>query len=151
MATAKPSTVAQYLGALPDERKRALGQVRSVIKKHLPRGYRETMQYGMIAYVVPLTLYPKGYLGKPDVPLPYVSLASQKSHMAAYLMGVYGDEKLARWFTAAWKKTGKKLDLGKSCLRFKSLEDVALDVLGEAVARLPVSEYVALYERGRAK
>src|ERR1041384_883118 len=146
MATAKPTTVASYLGALPAERKRALSQVRSVIRKHLPKGYRETMQYGMICYVVPLSIYPEGYLGKADVPLPYLSLASQKSHVAVYLMGLSTDAKLAAWFTAAWKKTGKKLDLGKSCLRFDAIEDVALDVLGEAVAKLPVSDHVALYE-----
>lgn len=151
MATAKATTVASYLGALPAERKRALTELRRVIRKHLPKGYREAMQYGMITYVVPLSTYPEGYLGKPDVPLPYLSLASQKSHIAVYLMGLSSDAKLTAWFTTAWKKTGKKLDLGKSCLRFPSIEDVALDVLGEAVAKLPVSDYVALYERGRTK
>jgi hypothetical protein len=137
--------VSEYLAALPAERKQALSQVRSLIKKHLPKGYAETMQYGMISYVVPLTTFPDGYLGKKDVPLPYLSLASQKSHLAVYLMGLYGDPELARWFTAAWKASGKKLDMGKSCLRFKAVSDLALDVLGEAVAKLPVQTFIAQY------
>jgi len=140
-------SVAEYLAALPPEREQALSAVRRVIKKHLPKGYEERLQYGMITYAVPLKLYPQGYLGKKDVPLPYISLASQKQHMAAYLMCVYDDAETARWFTAAWKKTGKKLDMGKSCLRFKSVDDLALDVLGQAVARVPVARYIELYER----
>jgi hypothetical protein len=141
----KPETVASYLASLPPDRRQALSAVRRVIKQHLPKGYQETMQYGMISYVVPLSAYPEGYLGKKDVPLPYLCLGSQKNHMAAYLMCVYGNAKLARWFTAAWKTTGKKLDMGKSCLRFKSVDDLALDVLGQAVAAVSVSDYVTHY------
>ena len=144
-------TVAEYLAGLSLDRRKAIASVRSTIKKHLPSGYVETMQYGMISYVVPLRLYPAGYLGKPDVPLPFVSLAAQKNHMAVYLMNVYGDPKLDTWFKTAWKKTGKKLDMGKSCLRFKQVEELALDVLGQAVARTPVAEYVARYEQSRAR
>src|SRR5688500_15526187 len=96
-------SVSEYLAALPAERKQALSKVRRLIKKHLPAGYAETMQYGMIAYVVPLATFPEGYLGKKDVPLPYLCLASQKSHMAVYLMGLYGDPKQYKWFTTAWK------------------------------------------------
>jgi hypothetical protein len=147
MATGKALTVAGYVAALPPERKKAISVVRRVIKQHLPKGYQETMQYGMLSYVVPLSKYPEGYLGKKDVPLPYLCLASQKNHMAVYLMCVYGDPKLARWFSAAWKKTGKKLDMGKSCLRFKAVDDLALDVLGEAIARVSVADCINLYAK----
>ena len=145
MSPSKPLTVASYLASLPPDRRQAISAVRKTIKQHLPKGYQETTQYGMISYVVPLSTYPEGYLGKKDVPLPYACLASQKNHMAVYLMCVYGDPKLAKWFTAAWKKTGKKLDMGKSCLRFKSVDDLALDVLSEAIAAVPVAKYVAHY------
>ena len=145
----KAQTVTEYLASLPEERRKAIAAVRHVIKKNLPKGYRETMQYGMISYVVPLDRYPDGYLGKKDVPLPYVSLASQKQHMAAYLMCVYSDAKLRQWFEAAWKKSGKKLDMGKSCVRFRKIEDLALDVVGEAVARVPVDRYVQFHETAK--
>jgi hypothetical protein len=146
----KPAASANdYVASLPPERKQAISAVRALIKKHLPKGYVESTQYGMISYVVPLSTYPEGYLGKKDVPLPYICLASQKQHMAVYLMCVYGDAKLSQWFTSAWKKTGKKLDMGKSCLRFKALDELALDVLGEAVRRVSVKDYVALYESNR--
>ena len=139
----------EYVASLPADRKQAISAVRALIKKHLPKGYVESTQYGMISYVVPLATYPEGYLGKKDVPLPYICLASQKQHMAVYLMCVYGDAELSRWFTFAWKKTGKKLDMGKSCLRFKSVDDLALDVLGEAIGRISVEDYIALYVANR--
>lgn len=146
----KPAASANdYVASLPPERKQAISALRALIKKHLPKGYVESTQYGMISYVVPLSTYPDGYLGKKDVPLPYICLASQKQHMAVYLMCVYGDAKLSQWFASAWKKTGKKLDMGKSCLRFKALDDLALDVLGEAIGRVSVKDYVALYESNR--
>lgn len=145
------TSVSAYLASLPPERKRELSKVRSVIKKNIPKGYEEIIQYGMISYVVPLTRYPDGYLNKKDVPLPFLSLAAQKHHLALYLMNLYGDPALERWFRAAWAKSGKKLDLGKSCLRFSSAEDLALDVVGEAVARTPVDAYVERYEAARKK
>jgi hypothetical protein len=145
----KAPTVTAYLTSLEPGRRKAISAVRSVIKKKLPKGYAEVMQYGMISYVVPLRLYPAGYLGKEDVPLPFVSLASQKSYMAVYLMHIYGDAKLEAWFNAAWKQTGRKLDMGKSCVRFKAVEDLALDVLGEAVARTSVADHIARYEETR--
>jgi hypothetical protein len=105
----------------------------------------------MPTWVVPLATYPAGYLGKKDVPLPYVALASQKQHMAVYLMAVSGDVQLLKSFIAAWKKSGKKLDMGKSCLRFKSVEDLALDALGDSIAGVPVSDYVERYESARGR
>jgi hypothetical protein len=144
-------TPTEYLASLPAERRKDLAAVRSVVRKNLPKGYVETMQYGMISYVVPLKLYPAGYLGKKDVPLPYVSLAAQKSHLALYLMNVYGHPALEHWFKAAWSKSGKKLDMGKSCVRFRSLDDLPLDVIGEAVARTPVERFIATYEASRRR
>lgn len=143
------ATVSEYLSSLPPERKRELSKVRAVIRKHLPKGYRETMQYGMISYVVPLSRYPEGYLNKKDVPLPYLSLGAQKSHLALYLMNVYGSPELEQWFRAAWAKSGKKLDMGKSCVRFSRAEDLALDVVGEAVSRTPVDAFVERHEAAR--
>lgn len=144
-----PSTVTEYLSALPPERRKELAAIRALIKKHLPKGYSETLQYGMISYVVPLKRYPQGYLNKPSVPLPYVSLAAQKNYLALYLVNIYGNPKLERWFQSAWKKSGKKMDMGKSCVRFRAAEDLPLDVIAEAIARTPVDEYIELYEAAR--
>jgi len=143
------ASVSEYLATLSPERRKELVKVRAAIKKALPKGYRETLQHGMITYVVPLTIYPEGYLRKKDVPLPFVSLAAQKNHLALYLMNVYGDAKLERWFRSAWAKSGKKLDMGKSCLRFQVAEDLALDVVSQVVAKTSVKEYVARYEVSR--
>lgn len=145
----EPASVADYLATLPEDRRRALQAVRKAIKVALPAGYHETIQYGMISYVVPLKLYPQGYLGKPDVPLPFVSLASQKNHMAVYLMCVYGATEAE--FRKAYLATGKKLDMGKSCVRFKKLEDLALGVIADAIRAMPVSEYIEKYESARRK
>lgn len=145
------ATVAEYLTELPDDRRAVIRAVRSVILAHLPKGYTEGMQYGMISYSVPLVLYPDGYLGDKKTPLPYVALASQKQHMAVYLTNIYGDPETKRWFTDAYKASGKKMDMGKSCVRFKKLEDLPLDLIGEAVARTSVKEYIAAYERSRKR
>lgn len=131
------STVAAYLAALPADRREALQTVRQVILKNLPKGYAEGMQYGMIGYFVPHDVYPPGYHCDPKQPLPFASLASQKNHMAVYLYCLYSDEDMLEWFQNAWQKTGKKLDMGKSCVRFKKIEDVPLDVIGKAVKRFP--------------
>jgi hypothetical protein len=140
------TSVEQYLRELPDDRREAIEAVRDVILANLPTGYEEGMQYGMIGYYVPHSVYPKGYHCDPKQPLPFASLASQKNHMALYLMCIYGDPAHAAWFEKAWKKTGRKLDMGKSCVRFRRLEDVPLEVIGQAVKRVPVTKYVASYE-----
>ena len=142
----KAKTVDAYLDGLPDDRREAISAIRKVILKYLPRGYEEGMQWGMIGYYVPHSIYPAGYHCQPDEPLPVASLASQKNHMAFYGFGLYIDEEQARWFVEEWKKAGKKLDMGKSCVRFKKLDDVALDVIGRAIKRLPVKQYIAQYE-----
>ena len=143
-STAK--TPNEYLASLPPERREALERVRAVILENLDPGYEEGMQYGMIGYYVPHRLFPAGYHCDPKEPLPFASLASQKNHMAIYLMCVYGSEEQGKWFREAWLATGRKLDMGKACIRFKKLEDVALDVLGEAIRRIPVRAFVAHYE-----
>jgi hypothetical protein len=139
----KAETVDQYLASLPDDRRSAIAAVRAVIRDNLPEGYEEGIQYGMIGYYVPHAIYPAGYHANPKEPLPFVALGSQKSHMALYLMCVAGDADLQRWFAAEHAKTGKKLDMGKSCVRFKKLDDLPLDLVGRTVARVPVAEYVA--------
>jgi len=112
------------------------------------------MQYGMIGYYVPHSVYPAGYHCNPEEPLPYASLASQKNYMSIYLMCIYGEEKHREWFVEAWQKAGKKLDMGKSCVRFKKLEDVPLKVVGQAIKRVTVKRYIDFYEnatKGRRK
>ena len=135
-----------YLAALPSERREVLERIRAVIVKNLDEDYEEGMQYGMIGYYVPHRIYPAGYHCDPKEPLPFASLASQKNHMAIYLMCIHGSEEHSKWFREAWLATGRKLDMGKSCVRFKRIEDVALDVLGEAIRRVPVQAFITHYE-----
>jgi len=144
--TSKPLTVAKYLSTLPKDRRDALQAVRRVILDNLDSGYKEGMQYGSIGYFVPHSVYPPGYHCDPTQPLPYVGLASQKHHMAIHLFCVYTSEDEQRWFRQAWVRTGKKLDMGKSCVRFKKIEDVPLDVIGKVIKRTPVKKFVAGYE-----
>jgi len=151
MVISKAPTVNEYLASLPPDRRAALEAVRKVILKNLDKDYEEGMQYGMIGYYVPHRVFPAGYHCDPKQPLPFAGLASQKNHMAVYLMSVYcGCDDPAKaptgeaaWFRKAWEKTGKKLDMGKSCVRFKKLEDVPLEVIGEAIARVPAKTYIA--------
>ncbi|MCB9850978.1 MAG: DUF1801 domain-containing protein [Phycisphaerales bacterium] len=142
----KASTVDQYLAELPPDRREAISTVRDVIRKNLPKGYEEGMTYGMIGYYVPHSIYPDGYHCDPKQPLPFASLASQKNHMAIYLMCCYGHPETEAWFREAWAKTGKKLDMGKSCVRFKKLDDIPLSVIGQVIKRVPVKKYIAFYE-----
>jgi len=142
----KAKSVEEYLVALPEDRREDMAAIREVIMKNLPKGYEEGMQWGMPSYFVPLSAYPAGYNCQPDQPLPFVGLASQKNHMAFYGFCIYMDEELKNRFVADWKKTGKKLDMGKSCVRFKKLEDVPLKVIGDAVKRVPMKKYIKQYE-----
>jgi uncharacterized protein YdhG (YjbR/CyaY superfamily) len=151
MVQSKATTVAQYLAELPPDRRDAINAVRKVILKNLPDGFEETMQYGMIGYVVPHKLFPAGYHCDPTQPLTYAGLASQKNHMSLYLMCIYGHKETNNWFIKAYKATGKKLDMGKSCIRFKKLDDLPLDVIGQAIARVPVDKYIKAYEDLRKK
>lgn len=149
----KAKTVAEYLDSLPADRRAAIEAVRNAILKNLDKQYREGM-HGMIDYCVPHSVYPAGYHCDPRQPLPFAALASQKNHMAVYLMSIYMNPEHEKWFRDAWKKTGKKLDMGKCCIRFKKLEDVALDVIGQAIKRVPAKQYIAWYEgnlKGKGK
>jgi hypothetical protein len=150
----KATTVEQYLSELPEERRAAIAAVRKVFTDNLDDGFAEGMSYGMIGYCVPHSRYPAGYHCNPEQPLPFGGLASQKGHMSLYLFGLYMDQvggkrgPLLTWFEESWKKAGKKLDMGKSCVRFKKLDDLALDVLAQAVRRMKCDEFITTYERG---
>ena len=146
-------TVEAYLQSLPDDRRAAIGAVRKVILENLDASYEEGIQYGMIGYYVPHRVYPKGYRADPRQPLPFAALASQKNYMSLYLMSVYCGcdggspaSEHARWFREAWTRTGKKLDMGKACIRFKKLEDLPLDLIAEAVRRVPAATYIKFCE-----
>ncbi|QDT08354.1 DUF1801 domain-containing protein [Planctomycetes bacterium K23_9] len=142
----KAATVAQYLRELPDERRAAIKAVRKTIRQHLPDGYKEGMQYGMIGYYVPHKLYSAGYHCDPSQPLPFAHLASQKNHMAIYLFGMYADAKIEKWFRQQWEKTGKRLDMGKSCIRFRKLDDLPLELIGQSIGKIPVEHLIRQYE-----
>jgi hypothetical protein len=139
--------VDEYLASLPQDRRLVISEVRKVILSNLPEGYAECIQYGMIAYVVPHSLYPAGYHCDPSKPLQYAALASQKNHMALYFMTVYGDPTTEQWFRKAYAAAGKKLDMGKSCVRFKRLDDLPLEVIGQVIARVPVKAYIDRVEQ----
>jgi hypothetical protein len=143
-------TVEAYLESLPADRREALTAVRRAIRDALDPDYSEGMQYGMIGYAVPHRVFPAGYHCDPAQPLMFAALASQKGHMSLYLMSVYMDPRDLAWFQDAWKATGRKLDMGKSCIRFRSLADVPLDVVAEAVRRMPAQRYVELYLKNLA-
>ena len=145
----KAKTVSEYLAGLPDDRREAIQAVRAVILKNLSKGYEEGMLYGAIAYFVPHSVYPPGYHCDPKLPLPFAGLASQKNYISMSLMCVYGDPEHEKWFRAAWAKTGKKLDMGKSCVRFKKIENVPLSVIGEAIKRVPAKKFIEYYEKTR--
>jgi uncharacterized protein YdhG (YjbR/CyaY superfamily) len=141
-------SVEEYLEELPPDRREAIGTIRDVINEHLPQGYVEQMEWGMVSWVVPLADYPNTYNGRP---LTYVSLASQKNHMAVYLLGLYQEAPEEAWFRQQYADRGMRLDMGKSCVRFKRLDEVPLDVLGEVIARIPVGAFVARYEDSRKR
>ncbi|MBC8117783.1 MAG: DUF1801 domain-containing protein [Candidatus Saccharimonas sp.] len=142
----KATTVEQYLSELPEERRAAIATVRHVILKNLDKDYEEGMQYGMISFYVPHRIYPAGYHTDPKQPLPFACLASQSDYMSLYMMTVYGEGAEETWFRDEWAKTGKKLDMGKSCIRFKKIEDLALNVVGEAIRRVPARKFIEHYE-----
>ena len=121
-------------------------KVRATIRKNLNSGYEEGMQYGMIGFYVPHRVYPPGYHCDPKQPLPFVCLASQKNYMSVYLGCCYSNTKEGRWFKQAWARTGKKLNMGKCCVRFRKVEDLALDVIGEVIRRVPARKYIQQYE-----
>lgn len=148
MASSKASTVTAYLAELPAERRKVVAAVRKVVKANMPAGYKEDMGWGMICYTVPMKVLPATYNCQP---LCYAALAAQKQYYSLYLMNVYGDPARAKAFKAAFAKAGKTLDMGKSCVRFKTLDDLPLDVIAGTIASTPMAEYVAWYNALQAK
>src|SRR5262245_23804724 len=146
----KATTVAEYLDSLPPDRRIALEAVRKAIVDNLDPDYFEGMYYGMISYCVPARLLPAGTHVNPKQPLPFAALASEKNHISLHLMGVYTGGQDADWFRAAWEKSGRKLDMGKCCVRFRSLDDVPLDVVAEAIRRMPARRWVGIYTQAIA-
>lgn len=148
----KASTPDEYFATLPEDRRDAMAQLRKVIKKNLPKGFQEVMNYGMPGYVVPHKIYPDGYHCDPKLPLPFLGLASQKNSINFYHMGIYADPKLLKWFTSEFPKhSKKKLDMGKSCVRFKKPEDIPYDLIGELVSKMSPQDWIKLYESGLKK
>ena len=141
-------SVDDYLASLPPERRKVLSAVRDVVRRNLPKGFEESMTSAGISYEIPLSRYPKTYNKKP---LSYAALAAQKNYFALYLMSVYGDAKREQWFRSEFEKAGKKLDMGKSCVRFKSLDDLPLEVIGKTIASTTPDEYIAKYEASRQR
>ena len=141
-------TVEQYIAALPEERKKPITELRKVIKKNLPKGFKEGMGYGMIGYVVPLSTYPAGYHCTPELPLPFMSIASQKNFIVVYHMGVYGDATLLKWVLDEYAKLNiGKLDMGKSCIRFKNMEKIPYPLIGELCSKITVGKWIEVYEQ----
>lgn len=144
----KAATPEQYLAELPDDRREAMQKIRTTIKNNLPNGFEEVMSYGMLGYVVPHSIYPDGYHCNPKLPLPFINLASQKNNISLYHMGIYGDENLLNWFVAEYAKQAKsKIDMGKGCLRFKKMDDIPFDLIGELASKISVDDWIAIYER----
>jgi uncharacterized protein YdhG (YjbR/CyaY superfamily) len=149
----KVNILDEYLDSLLADRKEAIAKLRKIFKQALPSGYQETMDYGMLAYVVPKSIYQAGYHVDPQLPLPFINLASQKNFIAIYHMGLYADEQLLKWFREEYAKlVSTKLDMGKSCIRFKNLKNIPYDLIAELVSKINVEEWINLYEnRVRSK
>ena len=142
----------QYINELPDDRKEVIKKLRETILDNLPKGFEEQMSYGMLGYVVPHSIYPDGYHCNPELPLPFMNLASQKNFVALYHSGIYASKELMEWFVAEYPKFVKtKLDMGKSCVRFKKLETIPYDLIGKLCTKLSVEEWIALYEKNSKK
>ena len=147
MAQSDAATPEAYLAELPPDRRDVVEAVRRTILDHLPDGFVEGMEFGMLSYHIPLENHPDTYNGRP---LGIIALANQKNHVSLYLMGVYGDEDEKAWFTEAWRDTGIKLDMGKSCVRFRTLEGIPLDVVGQAVSRVSAADLIRIHDNARS-
>lgn len=148
MAKSEALIADEYLAELPEDRRESMSVVRQTVLDNLPDGYEECMQYGMIGYVVPLKTYPITYNNQP---LAYISLGNQKNYMSLYLMSIYADEEKAKKFDAEYGASGKKMDRGKACVRFKRADDLPLDVIGNAVAGTPVDAFIKMYQKSRRR
>lgn len=146
--TIKAHTVEEYLSQLPKERKTAVTQLRDTIKANLPAGFEEGISYKMIGFYVPHAVYPDGYHCNPKLPLPFINIASQKNFVALYHSGIYADKKLLDWFVAEYPKHVKtKLDMGKSCIRFKKMEQIPFDLIAQLATKITVTDWIACYEK----
>jgi uncharacterized protein YdhG (YjbR/CyaY superfamily) len=146
------SSVAEYINGLTDDRQVVIKKLQALIKKNLPKGFEEQMSYGMIGYVVPHKIYPGGYHCDPKLPLPFLSIASQKNFIALYHMGMYAKPELLDWFVAEYPKHCKsKLDMGKSCIRFKKMEDIPYDLISELANKMTVQDWISIYEKNYKK
>jgi uncharacterized protein YdhG (YjbR/CyaY superfamily) len=141
------TTVNEYISQLTEERKVAIEKLRAIILKNIPKGFEEGIGYGMIGYHVPHSIYPKGYHCTPELPLPFLSIASQKNFIAVYHMGIYASPPLLEWFVSEFPKHSKlKLDMGKSCIRFKKVDQIPFELIGELASKMTVDEWVKMYE-----
>ena len=144
----KASSPEEYIKEMPADRQAGFSKLRAVVKKNLPKGFKEAMSYGMIGYIIPHSKYPKGYHVNPELPLGIMAIASQKHFIAVYHLGVYADPALLKWFKAAHAKaSAKRLDMGKSCIRYKKPEDIPFDLIGELAAKITPDEWIAIYEK----
>lgn len=142
----------EYINQLPEDRKQAVSKLRDVIRENIPEGFVETISYGMIGYVVPHEKYPPGYHADPKLPLPFINIASQKSHIALYHSGVYAIDELHNWFVNEYPKhSERKLDMGKSCIRFKKPEYIPYQLIGELVSKIDTDEWIKSYEENVKK
>lgn len=138
----------EYIEQLPLERQKVVSELRKTILQNLPKGFEEQMSYGMLGYVVPHSKYPPGYHCSPELPLPFLNLASQKNYVALYHSGIYADKSLYKWFVNEYPKHGKrKLDMGKSCIRFKNMDDIPYELIAELTTKMTVDDWIALYEQ----
>ena len=140
-------TVSEYLNELPEERKSAFLKLKNSILNNLPKGFKEEMSYGMLGYVVPHTIYPNGYHCNPKLPLPFINIASQKNFIALYHMGIYANPELLKWFSSEYSKhSTQKLDMGKSCIRFKKWDQIPFDLIAELAGKMSVEDWINCYE-----
>jgi len=145
-------TVDEYIGKLPEDRQKVISDLRAVLQKNLSKDFKECLSYGMIGYVVPHEIYPDGYHCDPKLPLPFINLASQKNYVALYHMGVYAQPELLEWFQEEYKQRAPhKLDMGKSCIRFKKMDQIPLDLVGELAQKMNAQQWIELYEKSRKK
>jgi len=145
-------TVEEYISKVPEVQKESVNKLREIVKNNLPTGFEETINYGMIGYIVPYSIYPKGYDCKPKQPLPFINIAAQKNHIALYHMGLYASQELLNWFTEEYPKYSKsKLDMGKGCVRFKNNQEIPYDLIGQLAQKVSVNDWIKTYEKLRNK
>ncbi len=145
--TSNASTPEEYINELPEERKEVISKLRDAINKNLPKGFEEGMGYGMLSYHIPHSIYPDGYHCTPELPLPFMNLASQKNFVAVYHMGMYAEKEILNWFTSEYPKHCKrKLDMGKSCIRLKQMDEIPYKLIGELAAKMTSEEWIDIYD-----